>query len=96
MYVLQNAKAYAKKVIQYIPTVGWSWKFAESIFLERNWLNDKQIIGTQINELASYSDVIWVIIASAFYIKFLSFDFSILLIFNFSHCLHFQSSIIVS
>lgn len=31
--VLGNCKAYAKKVISFIPTIGWSWKFAEFVFL---------------------------------------------------------------
>ncbi|KZC11257.1 PREDICTED: 1-acyl-sn-glycerol-3-phosphate acyltransferase gamma-like [Dufourea novaeangliae] len=60
--VLGNCKAYAKKSIQYIPTLGWAWKFAESIFLERNWEKDKQIIGTQINELGNYPDCIWLLL----------------------------------
>ena len=60
--VLGNCKAYAKKSIQYIPTLGWAWKFAESIFLERNWEKDKQIIGTQIEELSSYPDSIWLLL----------------------------------
>lgn len=60
-HTFQNCKAYAKKSIQYIPTLGWAWKFAESIFLERNWDRDKMIIGTQISELADYPDSMWVI-----------------------------------
>lgn len=62
IYVFQNCKAYAKKSIQYIPTLGWAWKFAESIFLERSWEKDKQIIGSQISKLADYPDSIWVLI----------------------------------
>ncbi|XP_076299844.1 1-acyl-sn-glycerol-3-phosphate acyltransferase delta [Lasioglossum baleicum] len=59
---LGNCKAYAKKSIQYIPTLGWAWKFAENIFLERNWEKDKQIIGTQIDELANHPDIIWLLL----------------------------------
>ncbi|XP_029042136.1 1-acyl-sn-glycerol-3-phosphate acyltransferase gamma-like [Osmia bicornis bicornis] len=60
--VLGNCKAYAKKSLQYIPTLGWAWKFAECIFLERNWNKDKQIIASQIKELAEYPDSIWLLL----------------------------------
>ncbi|CAB0045171.1 unnamed protein product [Trichogramma brassicae] len=60
--VLGNCKAYAKKSIQYIPTLGWAWKFAESIFLQRSWDKDKEVIGSQIRELADYPDSIWLLL----------------------------------
>lgn len=43
-----------------MPTLGWAWKFAESIFLERSWEKDKETIGAQIRELADYPDTMWV------------------------------------
>lgn len=58
--VLGNCKAYAKKVIQYIPAVGWAWKFAEFIFLERSYDKDKEIIDTQLREIFDYPDPVWV------------------------------------
>lgn len=58
--VLGNCKAYAKKVIQYIPIVGWSWKFANYIFLERSFEKDKLSIGQQIREAYDYPDPVWV------------------------------------
>lgn len=60
--LLGNCKAYAKKTIQYVPTLGWAWKFAESIFLERNWQKDKEIIGVQIKELADFPDPMWLLL----------------------------------
>lgn len=60
--VLGNCKAYAKKVISYIPVIGWSWKFAEFVFLERSFDKDKGIIGRQINEIFDYPDPVWVCI----------------------------------
>lgn len=63
--VLGNCKAYAKKAIQYIPAVGWSWKFAEFVFLERSYDKDKEIIGRQINEIFDYPDPVWVNIECA-------------------------------
>lgn len=58
--VLGNCKAYAKKAISYIPVIGWSWKFAEFVFLERSFDKDKEIIGRQINEILDYPDPVWV------------------------------------
>lgn len=60
--VLGNCKAYAKKVIQYIPVIGWSWKFAEFVFLERSFEKDKEIIGRQINEIFDYPDPVWLLL----------------------------------
>lgn len=40
--------------------MGWAWKFAESVFLERNWDKDKEAIGYQVRELADYPDPIMV------------------------------------
>lgn len=36
--------------------MGWAWKFAESVFLERNWDKDKNTIGVQVRELAEYPE----------------------------------------
>lgn len=58
--VLGNCKAYAKKAISYIPAIGWAWKFAEFVFLERSYDKDKEIIGRQINEIFDYPDPVWV------------------------------------
>lgn len=60
--VLGNCKAYAKKVIQYIPTIGWAWKFAEFVFLERSFDKDKEIIGRQIKEIMDYPDPVWLLL----------------------------------
>ena len=79
--VLGNCKAYAKKVISYIPTIGllfnmsmsiflhlkliylicigWSWKFAEFVFLERSFDKDREIITKQLNEIFDYPDPVW-------------------------------------
>lgn len=58
--ILGNCKAYAKKVIQYIPVVGWSWKFAEYIFLERSFDKDKDMIGKQLDKVFDYPSPTWV------------------------------------
>lgn len=56
----QNCKAYAKKSIQYLPPIGWIWKFSEFVFLERSFDKDKEIIKTQISEICDYPDPVWV------------------------------------
>jgi lysophosphatidic acid acyltransferase / lysophosphatidylinositol acyltransferase len=60
--VLGNCKAYAKKVISFIPTIGWSWKFAEFVFLERSFDKDKEIITKQLNEIFDYPDPVWLLL----------------------------------
>lgn len=60
--VLGNCKAYAKKVISYIPCMGWSWKFAEFVFLERSFDKDREIIAQQLKALMSYPDPIWLLL----------------------------------
>lgn len=60
--VLGNCKAYVKKSIQYVPTMGWAWKFSDIVFLERSWDKDREAIGVQVRELASYSDPIMLLL----------------------------------
>lgn len=60
--VLGNCKAYAKKVISYIPTIGWSWKFAEFVFLERSFDKDREIITKQLNEIFDYPSPVWLLL----------------------------------
>ncbi|CAO1349935.1 unnamed protein product [Diamesa serratosioi] len=60
--VLGNCKAFAKKAISYIPTIGWSWKFAEFVFLERSFDKDKEIIKNQLNEIFDYPSPIWLLL----------------------------------
>ncbi|XP_063701440.1 1-acyl-sn-glycerol-3-phosphate acyltransferase gamma-like [Culicoides brevitarsis] len=60
--VLGNCKAYAKKAIQYIPTIGWAWKFAEFVFLERNLQKDREIIGKQIRKILAYPHAVWLLL----------------------------------
>ncbi|XP_073981181.1 1-acyl-sn-glycerol-3-phosphate acyltransferase delta-like isoform X2 [Rhodnius prolixus] len=60
--VLGNCKAYAKRSIQYVPTMGWAWKFSESVFLERNFDKDKEIIGRQVAEIAQYPDPMFLLL----------------------------------
>ncbi|KAF5273615.1 hypothetical protein FQR65_LT04614 [Abscondita terminalis] len=62
IHLLGNCKAYAKKVIKYMPVLGWAWKFSEFVFLERSFDKDKEIINKQITELADHPDPIWLLL----------------------------------
>lgn len=60
--VLGNCKAYAKKVIAYVPVMGWAWKFAEFVFLERSFDKDKEIISEQLKKVFAYPDPTWLLL----------------------------------
>ncbi|KAI4464209.1 1-acylglycerol-3-phosphate acyltransferase-related [Holotrichia oblita] len=60
--MLGNCKAYAKKVIQYMPVLGWCWKFSEFVFLERSFEKDKEVIRRQVTELAEHPDPMWLLL----------------------------------
>ncbi|KAK6641839.1 hypothetical protein RUM44_013557 [Polyplax serrata] len=62
--VLGNCKTFAKKSIQYVPTLGVAWKLGGSIFLERVWNKDKKIFESKLKELTSYEDVFWLLLAA--------------------------------
>ncbi|OXA50214.1 1-acyl-sn-glycerol-3-phosphate acyltransferase gamma [Folsomia candida] len=57
--VLGNARVYAKRILQYAPVLGWSWKFQEIVFLDRDWEKDRRNMGAQLTRLAAYPDPIW-------------------------------------
>ncbi|CAH1117923.1 unnamed protein product [Phaedon cochleariae] len=61
IHLLGNCKAYAKKVIQYVPVLGWAWKCSEFVFLERNFDKDKEVIHKQITELSDHPDPMWLL-----------------------------------
>lgn len=60
--MLGNCKAYAKKVIQYVPVLGWCWKFSEFVFLERSFEKDRKNIITQVEALADHPDPMWLLL----------------------------------
>ncbi len=60
--VLGNCKAFAKKAVSFVPTIGWSWWFAEFIFLERSFDRDREIIKDQLSQVFDYPDSVWLLI----------------------------------
>ena len=57
---MQNSKLFIKKAVEWIPIIGWAWKFAEIGFLERNWEKDKSTMDLFVNNLIEYPDPVWV------------------------------------
>ncbi|XP_049793945.1 1-acyl-sn-glycerol-3-phosphate acyltransferase gamma-like [Schistocerca nitens] len=64
IHMLANCKTFAKKSIQYVPTMGWAFKFGECVFLDRNWEKDKETIGRQLRELVEYPDPMWLLLTA--------------------------------
>ncbi|XP_017017756.1 1-acyl-sn-glycerol-3-phosphate acyltransferase delta [Drosophila kikkawai] len=60
--ILGGTKAYAKKMLRYVPIVGWVWWMAEFIFLDRNFEKDKIVIKNQLKEVFSYPDPVWLLL----------------------------------
>lgn len=55
---LGGCKAFAKKVLQYVPVIGWCWYFSELIFLSRSYEKDKDIIQKQVKSVFTFPDPI--------------------------------------
>jgi len=60
--VLGNARVFVKKILQYVPVVGWAWNFSDVAFLERNWDKDQEIMTKSIEGLSNYPDPVWLLI----------------------------------
>ncbi|KAG1661202.1 1-acyl-sn-glycerol-3-phosphate acyltransferase gamma [Nymphon striatum] len=60
--VLGNCRVYAKKVLKYIPIIGWGWALSDMIFLDRDWTKDCQNLIQNLQELYSYVDNVWILI----------------------------------
>ncbi|KAL4233763.1 1-acyl-sn-glycerol-3-phosphate acyltransferase gamma [Mactra antiquata] len=58
--MLGNTKIYGKDILKYVPVIGWTWYFTESIFLKRSWNADKKILTKSISEIVTYPDPFWV------------------------------------
>jgi len=51
--VSKGLKIIGKRSISLVPILGWSWLFAESIFLRRVWENDKTVLEKDIQQLVT-------------------------------------------
>jgi len=60
--VLGNCRVYGKKVLKYVPVVGWAWNMSDVIFLDRNWEKDKLNLSSKLNELLDYPTPVWILL----------------------------------
>lgn len=59
---LSRGKVIAKKMLKYVPTVGFSWALNDYIFLDRDWDKDKTTLTESMDVLASYSKPFWLLL----------------------------------
>ncbi|KAH8379728.1 hypothetical protein KR009_006823 [Drosophila setifemur] len=59
---LGATKAYAKKMLRYVPIMGWVWWMGEFIFLDRNFEKDKIVIKQKLIEVFSNPDPVWLLL----------------------------------
>eukprot|EP01064_Diplonema_japonicum_P027735 TRINITY_DN4084_c0_g4_i2.p1 TRINITY_DN4084_c0_g4~~TRINITY_DN4084_c0_g4_i2.p1 ORF type:complete len:399 (+),score=66.35 TRINITY_DN4084_c0_g4_i2:79-1197(+) len=57
--ILQNSKAYMKKISKFLPILGWCWYFSDYIFLDRNWNTDKKTLAKTFETMNSYKSNFW-------------------------------------
>ncbi|CAG0914501.1 unnamed protein product, partial [Notodromas monacha] len=57
--ILGNAKVLAKKALKFAPIIGWTWYFAEVLFLERDWNRDQVVLERQFSTLLEWPDPFW-------------------------------------
>lgn len=57
--LIGGTKIYGKESLRFVPTMGWSWIFVESIFLKRDWNKDKKRIHDGVKELVDFPDGYW-------------------------------------
>jgi len=60
--VLGNCRVYVKKMLKYVPILGWAWTFSDTVFLERNWDKDQDTLRNGLKELQDYPDPMWVLL----------------------------------
>jgi lysophosphatidic acid acyltransferase/lysophosphatidylinositol acyltransferase len=60
--VLGNCRVYGKKVLKYVPIVGWAWNMSDVIFLDRNWEKDKLNLSSKLNILLDYPTPVWILL----------------------------------
>jgi lysophosphatidic acid acyltransferase/lysophosphatidylinositol acyltransferase len=58
--ILGNSKVMAKKALKFAPIVGWTWYFAEILFLDRDWNKDQIMLSRQFDTLLEWPDPFWV------------------------------------
>lgn len=62
MGLLGGNKAIAKKMLRYVPIMGWVWWMSEFIFLDRDFEKDKVVIKTQLKEVYTSPFPVWILL----------------------------------
>jgi len=60
--ILGNCRVYVKKVIQYVPVIGWAWCFSDTLFLARDWAQDQAVLDQKLAALLEYPDPVWILL----------------------------------
>lgn len=60
--ILGNAKCFVKKVIRYVPCIGWSFWMSEFICLKRSLEHDKRKIDEGLKNLGTFKENFWLLI----------------------------------
>lgn len=60
--ILGNCRVYVKKVIQYVPVIGWAWCFSDTLFLARDWAKDQAVLDERLGALLDYPDPVWILL----------------------------------
>ncbi|XP_064100028.1 1-acyl-sn-glycerol-3-phosphate acyltransferase delta-like isoform X2 [Macrobrachium nipponense] len=60
--MLGSAKVFVKNMMRYVPTIGWSWRFSDIIFLKRNWQEDRTVMSSQVQEFFDYPYPVWMLL----------------------------------
>jgi len=60
--ILGNCRVYVKKVIQYVPVIGWAWCFSDTLFLARDWSKDQAVLDERLEALLDYPDPVWILL----------------------------------
>jgi len=60
--VLGNCRVFVKKMLKYVPIIGWAWSFSDTVFLARNWDKDKEHLSSSLTDLMEYPSPVWVLL----------------------------------
>lgn len=60
--VLGNGRVFVKKIIKYVPIIGWAWSFSDVAYLARDWEKDQEVMAKSIRSLSEYPDPMWLLL----------------------------------
>ena len=60
--VLGNCRVYIKKMIRYVPIIGWAWGFSDTLFLARDWSRDQATLDRCLDLLQDYPSPVWILL----------------------------------